>query len=41
MYVQRNADGVIFAIYAVLQPGFAEEYLPADHEEIVEFYNRA
>lgn len=40
MYVQRNDDGVICGLYANLQPGFAEEFLPADSSEVIEFYAR-
>lgn len=37
-YVQRR-DGVVCGLYAVLQPGVAEELLADDHPDVVAFFN--
>jgi hypothetical protein len=37
-YVERR-DGKVTGLYANLQPGYAEEFLEDDHEEIVAFRN--
>lgn len=39
VFVQRT-DGKITGVYANAQPGYAEEELPADHPEVVEFMKR-
>ncbi len=39
-YVQRDA-GVIIALYANLQPGYAEEFLAADHANVLAYTNPA
>ena len=36
-YVQRDDDGNINGIYANLQPGYAEEYLPDNNPEVLAF----
>ena len=41
MYVQRDEDGKILVVYAVMYPGVAEECLEPDSDEITEFYQRA
>jgi predicted metalloendopeptidase len=38
-YVQRDDSGTVIAIYANLQPGYAEESLPEGDPEIQEFFN--
>lgn len=38
-YVSRDDNGNINGLYANLQPGFAEEYLPDDDPEVVAFFN--
>lgn len=37
-YVQRNA-GKVCGIYANAQPGYAEEFLPDDSAEVLEYLN--
>jgi hypothetical protein len=39
MYVSRNQGGVINGVFAVLQPGFAEEFLPDNDPEVVTYLN--
>jgi len=41
MFVQRDKDGHIVGAFAVLQAGFAEEFLPENSQELVDFYKRA
>ena len=36
-YVQRDLGGAIKGVYAVLQPGLAEELLPDTDQEVVDF----
>jgi hypothetical protein len=38
-FVQRSTDGAIVASFARPQPGLAEEGLPIDDPELVEFEN--
>lgn len=38
-YVQRNAAGDIVALFAREQPFIAEEFLPADHPDVLGFLN--
>lgn len=38
IYVQRNAEGRVSALYGVSQIGFAEEELPEDHPDVIEFH---
>lgn len=40
MFIERNESGDIVAVYASAQPGAAEEYLPAEDQQIFEFYER-
>ena len=40
IWVQRNDTGAICATFANQQPGYADEQLPADHPEVVEFLNQ-
>lgn len=40
MFIERNEEGVIIAVYAWPQPSRAEELLDADSVEITDFYNR-
>lgn len=36
-YVQRDSNGKIKGVYANLQPGYAEEFLPDNNAEIVAY----
>lgn len=36
-FVQRTSAGAITGVYARLQPGIAEEFLPADNGEVVAY----
>jgi hypothetical protein len=36
-YVSRDNDGKINGAYAILQPDYAEEYLPDDDPEVIAF----
>jgi hypothetical protein len=38
-YVSRDGSDSINGLYANLQPGFAEEYLPDDDPEVMAFLN--
>jgi hypothetical protein len=38
-YVERNAAGSVFALYACPQEGVAEEYLSDDAPEVLEYLN--
>lgn len=38
-YVSRNDAGNINGLFANLQPGYAEEFLPDDDPEVVAFLN--
>ena len=40
-YVQRDDEGNITGCFANPQPGFAEEYLPDDDAEVVDFLEGA
>lgn len=40
LFVQRDVTGVVVGIYAVRQPGFAEEELPEDHPDVVVFLSQ-
>lgn len=40
MFVERNEEGVIIAVYAWPQPGRAEELLDANDAQISDFYER-
>jgi hypothetical protein len=40
-YVSRNDQAGINGVYANLQPGYAEEFLPDDDPEVVAFLNPA
>lgn len=37
VYVLRNAEGAVCAVFRGKQPGIAEEYLPEDNAEIVSY----
>jgi hypothetical protein len=37
-YVERR-DGKVIALYACLQPGYAEEFLEDNHADVVAFHN--
>lgn len=39
VFVERNPDNQIVALYAMSQPGFAEEELADDHPDVVAFRN--
>jgi len=36
-YVQKNLSGLIIGVFANLQPGYAEEWLPANDESVVAY----
>ncbi|MBX5020154.1 hypothetical protein HJA87_12085 [Rhizobium bangladeshense] len=38
-FVSRSTDGAINGLFEQLQEGFAEEFLPDDHVEVVAFLN--
>ncbi len=38
MFVWRNENGLVVGLFANAQPGYAEEYLAADHPDILDFY---
>jgi hypothetical protein len=38
-HVSRDANGNINGVYANLQPGYGEEYLPDDDPELLAFLN--
>lgn len=38
-YVSRGDNGKINGLYANLQPGYAEEFLPDDNPEVMAFLN--
>ncbi len=38
-YVQRDESNKVKGIYAVLQPGIAEEWLPPDSPDVLAFLN--
>ncbi len=40
IYVERDDSGTIVGIYANAQPGFAEEAVSENSEEIAEYINR-
>lgn len=46
VYVQRETDqndpcfGMVKGVYRQLQPGYAEEAMPADAAEVRDFHNR-
>lgn len=40
MFIERNEQGEIIAVYASEQPGRAEEFMPHDSQEITDFYQR-
>lgn len=40
MFVERDVNSVIVAIYACSQPNIAEELLPVDDQQILDFYAR-
>lgn len=37
MFVERNQDGTIKGVYAMPQPGLAEEELPDDHPSVIAY----
>jgi hypothetical protein len=37
IYVMRNEDGKVVGLFALPQPGFAEEHLAEDDPEVVGF----
>ncbi len=37
MFIQRNDQGVVTGVFAARQDGFAEEFLPADHPEVLAY----
>jgi hypothetical protein len=39
MYVQRDTTGKIISIFAVAQPGVAEEFLDDNHPDLLEFHS--
>jgi len=39
-YVQRDFGGNVKGIYAVAQPGYAEEFLPDENAEIVAYLKK-
>lgn len=39
-YIQRNFVAQITGLYANAQPGYAEEFLPDDHSEVVDFLSK-
>lgn len=39
IYVQRNSEGLIVAVCAGPQPGYADEALEENDEEVVAFYD--
>ncbi|RWY82392.1 hypothetical protein EHI44_24180 [Rhizobium leguminosarum] len=40
-YVKRDADGSIDGLLEQLQEGYAEEFLPDDNSEVIEFSEKA
>lgn len=38
-YIQRNKDGKIKGVFARLQQGYAEEFLPDDDAEVLAYQN--
>jgi hypothetical protein len=39
MYVQRDQGGAIIDMYANPQSGYAEEYMPNESPELIQFFN--
>ena len=39
-YVERDGTGRIKGCYGIVQPGYAEEYLPDDHPDVIAFKTR-
>ena len=40
MFVMRDENRVIVGVFASAQPGFAEEFISADADELQEFYKK-
>jgi hypothetical protein len=40
-YVKRNVDGGLDGLFEQLQEGYAEEFLPDDNPEVIEFSEKA
>ena len=38
MFVMRDENGVIVGVFTSAQPGYADEFVPADGAELQEFY---
>ena len=38
MFVMRDESGKIVGVFASAQPGYADEFVPADDDELKEFY---
>ncbi len=41
IFVQRNDKGEIVGVFLNKQPGFAEEVVEKDSEEVVSYFNKA